>query len=300
MELEEEGYSPYWETEEFEDLVTRGLIGLYETKVKKDKKGPKCNRFNEEFLIKLRRKGCYFPSHDRVIALDFIDDKTPNKIQNIDIANEGLPPFAMWSTNAHGSVNKSDYLWTFYMEKIPELPSPFKKPRKGVVYRCMQVFYGEHVEGCGTFIVIDKEGNMESCYAPVQSIDRITGRPIQLQRRPRMTDLTGPEITDYYVYYATCAIQIFQDRKFLWNVVAKEGHAKATFTVYPEQIKSLFYARDLPMTESGRKRPILHWVQSHRRRMKEGTDISIEKYLRGTQEFVFNNTQFEITSPLKS
>lgn len=305
MDHESPGYSPYWETEEFEDLVTRGLIGLYETKVKKDKKGPKCNRFNEEYLMKLRRRGCYFPSHDRVVCLEFVDDTEEAKVsktQNIDVLNEGLPPYAMWSSDACGSINKDDYLWTFYMERVPSLPSPFKMPRKGTIYRCMQVFYGQKVEGCGTFIVIDKDGVVESCYVPVQYPDRVTGRVIQLQHRPRMTDFDKDEPSralDYYVSYATTAIQIFQDRRFLWNVTAKEGNAKATFTVYPEQIKSLFYSRDLPMTDTGRKRPILHWVQSHQRRMKAGTDVDIEKYLRGTNEFVFNNTKYEITNPVK-
>lgn len=38
-------YSGYWETDEFEDLVARSLIGLYETKIKKSKKCPKIVRF---------------------------------------------------------------------------------------------------------------------------------------------------------------------------------------------------------------------------------------------------------------
>jgi len=52
------------------------------------------------------------------------------------------------------------------------------KMRQGVIYRCMQVFYGKHVEGCGTFVVIDKDG--ESCYIPTHYTDRITGKSMQI------------------------------------------------------------------------------------------------------------------------
>ncbi len=298
---DKENYNPYWETQEFEDLVARGLIGLYETKLKKDKKGPKCARFNEELFAKMRKRGCYFPARDRVVSVNFNDiGDLASNIQEIDMKNDGLPAYALWSSDPTGSSsNKSDYLWTFYMEKIPFLPSSFQKPRHGVIYRCMQVFFGEKVEGCGTFVVIDNDGFVETCFMPINYNDKITGKPMYLEHRPIMTDAKNSQAMDYYAVYASMGIQIFQDKKHLWNVCAKEGIAKATFSVYPEQIKSLFYSRDLPMTESGRKRPILHWVTAHQRRMKEGIDINIDKYLRGTNEFVFNNTKYEIINPLK-
>jgi hypothetical protein len=101
------------------------------------------------------------------------------------------------------------------------------------------------------------------------------------------------------IVWASCVLGLGSDKKHLWNVTANEGFAKATFGVYPEQIKSLFYSRELPMTETGRKRPILHWVRSHRRRIKEGIEVDIEKHLKGINEFVYNGTKFIITRPLK-
>ena len=102
-----------------------------------------------------------------------------------------------------------------------------------------------------------------------------------------------------FTVVANSTLQFYQDRRFLWNVVAKENNSKATFGVYEEQIKSLFYSRELPLTETGRKRPILHWVASHQRRMKNGIDIDIEKHLRGCNEFIYQGTKFTITNPLK-
>jgi hypothetical protein len=94
-------------------------------------------------------------------------------------------------------------------------------------------------------------------------------------------------------------INLFNDKRFLWNVVASEGRAKVTFGVYEEQIKSLFYARDLPLTATGRKRPILHWVAAHRRRIKSGVDIDITKHLRGCSGFDMLGTRFDIINPVR-
>ena len=104
----------------------------------------------------------------------------------------------------------------------------------------------------------------------------------------------------------TCAaINATTDKRFLWLVSTEEetiSSAKKTkleLGVSPEQVKSLFYSRSLPVTETGRKRPILHWVRSHQRRIKEGIDIDIEKHLRGMERFDMGGFKFEITQPVK-
>ena len=292
-------YSPYWETEEFEDLVTRGIIGLYETKIKPEKKGPKSCRFDQDLFLRVRNFGLYFPSNDRmcmVNASEGNNEKT-SLIQNIDPFNDGFPDKAILSSSHDKG---SDYLWSFFIERVRDLPKPFQCKRNGKIYRVSQIFFGsEKVDGCGTYVIIDKNGDIESAHVVDQHYDRITGRNITISRKPRMLEDTGAAL-DFYSLWTSVAIQFYQDRRHLWNVQAKEGIAKATFAVHPEQIKSLFYSRNLPLTETGRKRPILHWVKCHQRRMKEGTDVDIEKYLRGTNSFVFNGTKFEIINPLKA
>ncbi len=294
-------YSPYWETDEFEDLVATSLIGLYETKIKKEKRGPKNCRFDMDVFSRARQLGCYIPSHDRVCQINV--DATcmrSSRIQEIDVINDGIPDFAVLSSKP-GTV--SEYLWSFYVERVKFLPKGWQAPRTGKIFRVTQIFFGNtQVDGCGTYVVIDKDGKIESCYMPVVIPDRITGRTMLHQHRPRMTDMTTEQsrnTPDYYAVWTSVAMQFYQDRRHLWNVQAKEGIAKATFAVHPEQIKSLFYARDLPMTETGRKKPILHWVKAHQRRMKEGIEFDVDKYLRGTHEFIYNNTKFEIINPIK-
>lgn len=99
-------------------------------------------------------------------------------------------------------------------------------------------------------------------------------------------------------------ISMHNDRRYFWEVSASEPFAdgfdaKAMFSVDESYIKSLFYARSLPMTASGRLRPILHWVSAHKRRLERGVDIDVRKHLRGIDAFAMHGTRFRITEPRK-
>lgn len=106
--------------------------------------------------------------------------------------------------------------------------------------------------------------------------------------------------------YPALAINAWADARYLWQAVTKENIGspfsnpiRLRLGLNKEHIKSLFYARSLPVTETGRKRPILHWVRAHQRRIKEGLDIDISAYLRGIVAFEMDGLSFEITQPNK-
>ena len=115
-----------------------------------------------------------------------------------------------------------------------------------------------------------------------------------------------PRWTDEQYHLGPGAINLLADRLFIWNIETRESNpdfgfpAIVTFGIEPEMVKSLVYARSLPMTESGRKRPILHWVRAHQRRMKDGIEIDIEKFLRGVTGFNMGGLEFGITRPIKA
>lgn len=99
-------------------------------------------------------------------------------------------------------------------------------------------------------------------------------------------------------------VSLHNDRKYFWEVTATEPFmggfdAKAMFSVDESYIKSLFYARSIPMTASGRLRPILHWVSAHKRRIEKGIDIDVRKHLRGIDSFAMHGVNFRITEPRK-
>jgi hypothetical protein len=104
--------------------------------------------------------------------------------------------------------------------------------------------------------------------------------------------------------FAMIALNLETDSRYLWTVRTQECLVGEVATplrlgVSESHVKSLFYARSLPVTETGRKRPILHWVQAHQRRLREGIEIDIKEHLRGIDAFDMAGFSFEITNPRK-
>lgn len=150
-----------------------------------------------------------------------------------------------------------------------------------------------------TYFAIDKDGCVWTAFDKLKL--RINGREnawwiIQTESE------TGQ-------HYGPGALSLLADRKYLWNVRTEEivrrsqgGRnisAKVDFGINEEMVKSLLYARQNPRTESGRLRPILHWVRSHKRRLTDGIEIEIKKHLRGVTSFQMDGVSFEITEPKK-
>ena len=104
--------------------------------------------------------------------------------------------------------------------------------------------------------------------------------------------------------YPALVANAWADGKYQWIVetreqVGKISNVKLRLGVDKESIKSLFYARSCPLTETGRKRPILHWVRSHQRRLEKGIDVDISAHLRGICEFNMHGVDMAITQPNK-
>jgi hypothetical protein len=106
--------------------------------------------------------------------------------------------------------------------------------------------------------------------------------------------------------YPALSMNAWADSRYLWIANTSEdiGYGqnnplKFRLGLNKEHIKSLFYARSLPVTETGRKRPILHWVRSHQRRLREGIDVDVSAHLRGVFAFEMDGLNFEITQPNK-
>ncbi|WP_394543677.1 hypothetical protein [Azorhizophilus paspali] len=103
---------------------------------------------------------------------------------------------------------------------------------------------------------------------------------------------------------AAAIIGAIADSRHLWSATVEEnligaGNTRLRIGLEAEQIKSVLYARTLPLTESGRKRPILHLVRAHQRRIKEGVDIDISRHIRGIDNVSIDGMTFALRPPAK-
>lgn len=290
-------HSGVWESDEFEITVTKAIVSLYEEKHRTHKKVNKTLRVTDSEIRYLKNLGLYFPPSDRIVSLD-----------EIDVINDGLPYSAGWAfgntqqeTDPKISFRNDPRLMDGYLQMYWIRRMPFKKKfvrtGPGISY-AVYFAYARNEGGliwARDFVTIDpKDGQIYHTIRQQQFYDWGEHRHHVVEHKP---DLIGGR-------YSTCGstaacVGFYQDRVQLWNVTAIEGKAKATFGVHESQIQSLFFSRDLPKTKTGRKSPILHWVSAHKRRIKSGIDIDVEKHLRGTDKFEMNGTTFEITRPIK-
>jgi len=145
---------------------------------------------------------------------------------------------------------------------------------------------------CQSILAIKNDGYIIPCFSRSE-----------MRRGRSVSAFMGLENEMQY-HYGCGAISLLADRKYLWLVDVEENiidniTSKIQFGVKQDMIKSLLFARQSPLTDLGRKRPILHWVKEHKRRIQEGVDIDIDKYLRGVNEIEMGGLKLKITQPQK-
>ncbi|MGH7849624.1 MAG: hypothetical protein ACREOP_04945 [Thermodesulfobacteriota bacterium] len=282
--------SNLWDEDEFEDHLTKALVMFYEQKyglgTEKACYPYKVSRQELQFV---KDKGVYFPPGDRVVSID-----------EVHIAVDGLPAYGSlcditrWKAEEMES-GAQKYLSVDAVRKVPRL-DPHWKCSYIAGGTCYVHYHFSALEQGGIamikdYFLIGKNGELRPTIKMVPSNSERGPllRPAVRDRDSHSLDVRG-----------VCAINAWADMKYLWNVEALDDNGKAIFGVYSEQVKSLLYARTLPVTETGRKRPILHWVSAHKRRLRNGTEVDISEFLRGTEEFSMYGTKFQISNPTKA
>ena len=282
----------HWTKEEFEDTITRAMISIYDYEWNYEFPESELNptvRFSAQDWAFVRKHGLYFMAPDRVV------DPGP-----IDLRNDGLPSYAILSlvtnlTEEEAAEQKivRDYLRIISLKRIEKIPPPFLLPGYGVA-KYMAYTVGVQPKGGCYYLkrpfVVGDDGSIIPC-----NHMRWNGFKTVRER----LDKVDPSEYEVITKLGACCISGWQDRRFVWNLEATDGNQKAMFGVYPAEVKSLFYSRKEPITVTGRLKPILHWVRSHRRRLKRGIDINIDDHLRGSNKFVMDGYEFKISRPEK-
>lgn len=212
---------------------------------------------------RLYKNDLYFPCSERVAFSD-----TYFKI-----------PTSIYTTNLYlAGINKIMHL------------SAIQKPVKGIG------FIGKGQKVKITEIAHNKEINefvAHKHYATINNGRILAAQPLHL--------CVSPQNNAISVVSISLLIGAIEDSDTLWSARITEDLGKQEASVRlgltSEQIKSLLYARDLPITETGRKRPILHLVRAHNRRLKAGIDIDIKRHIRGVDKIRLAEMDFYIRPP---
>lgn len=282
----------FWGEEEFEDTVSAALISCYETKFKKNKGAAPSDRLTDERIAVIRNEGPYIASKSRVIEANINGDNW-----TFDMVNDRLPVSGMHAFRPGGLVSLSlpkAYFCTHYIRQAPALGRYWHKCKSGTLYEMLTMdAEDDGIHGERRFFTVTGDGDVVSCTQRISNVRGYApGSPIT-QIGPDASWLKETGI------WAAVALQLLADKRHCWTITAQEKVARAHLGCMTEEIKSLLYARNLPMTSTGRKRPILHLVEAHKRRIRSGIDVDVTAFLRGQQVVEIGGTVFKVNAPEK-
>lgn len=263
-----------WTTEEFEKEISSALISLYESRVTGQKHNHPQMRLSEQDLVKARKLGVFIGDPNRLLVLDSYDEM-------YELPKLACTTMSWVGKHEESSTNLEGYQCNIMAEQVLTLPKSYKRLGGGKLFKlCLMVATEKGgVNGRVSYVSVDKSGEIHNTDLTYNNTSRT-----EVHKRALFEEKRA----------ASIVLNSWADKVNTWSIVAQESDAKCEVGVEVEQIKSLLYARTLPLTVTGRKRPILHLVASHRRRMKEGIDIDISQYLRGIEKVEIGGTIFTV------
>ena len=278
--------SDAWSSEEFERRVTAATIALYENATDPECKVNGISNFDASHFARMRRHGVYIPSPDRVCL-------SPESGMSV----LRWPPVGCMSLGSQykviGDGHPDDLIESYcrlvYFRRLNKLPSHSAMLANGDAYELVLAWPQDNgpVVGITRYLTVNKRNGIISPTAPAwHAKNPSVGAKIK----------SDPDFATE-AFALSSAVQFIDDSRHIWAITAQNDDSKVTVGAHAESVKSLLYARSLPMTKTGRKRPILHVVHAHRRRLANGTDVSVDDFLRGTREVVMDNTRYTVSAP---
>jgi hypothetical protein len=271
------------DSETLTDLVYRAFLTLMAKRYQSSPYG--CYEGFNWDLVALLQQGLYLPCVERVTYTRLVDQR-----------NDGLPEHA-----AVFLLHPDEDIEIYQVRRLQRFPCGIAGLAAGIPFKA--ICWHREVKGNRRerrfYDGVDDVLVAYDSYLTITSDDRVVhslSTRCRWQRNPLWNCVT--------TVWPALVFNAWADRKSLWQVRTLDHVINAvptplTLGVAEDYVKSLFYARSLPLTETGRKRPILHWVRAHQRRLAEGLDIDVRKHLRGITAFEMDSLSFEIISPDK-
>lgn len=278
-----------WNQDDFENHVEEVLIGCYETKFRKNRGAYPADRIDAKKFERVRKVGPYVPGPSRIY-----DNTKISGWSVIDMKNDGIPSVGVFACKPpEHLVSSGVYMRILAFKKVERLPSHWERYSGGQLVEILDLFAAnEGVTGERFFVSVPASGEVVACSPVIQEYSRSSSFGA-----PSKRILRDENDRKHQSMLASVAMQYVADRRFCWTITAIEDAAKVCIGCGVDEVKSLLYARDLPLTATGRKRPVLHLVESHRRRIKAGVDVDISRFIRGSMSLEMNGTSFVVRPP---
>jgi len=277
--------------------------------------------FSETDMRNIETFGIYFPPKDRCFYAGIVDGRNDGMIDEATLAilgnrdfllEEGSKIEDMLSVGQEIANDRGFLLDIFHVKKINKLPKNFICMASGQPYSVSRIIYSENYNYLGYLanrLGIKESKINEGGFFVLKSVIKIDYENDNISVAYRFQDQKDNKFLSSLRFstkhYAAMAISAEADKKNLWIVRGfrqeeRKLFGNIVFGVYPEHIQALFFARDLPLTDTGRKNPILHWVSAHKKLSKLGKPVEIDEYLRGTEQLIIGDMTFLITDPHKN
>lgn len=276
-----------WSSENFEDHVETTLIAMYESNILKTRSQAKFMCANKKELEQVRKRGPYIAGLDRIILKNDESEQDFYDVKNDGFLNNGVLALMLPEQKEY----ISGYLNVISFERVNHLPKHWKRKSKGPIYKQISIVY----QNKGIF---SRKAYYTVCDDKIYLCDVIFHKNNYYGSNYNISwHEAEKKLIKEHEFGVSMAMQYEADRRFCWSIKAEEKEAKVTIGCNKEEVKSLLYARSLPMTDTGRKRPVLHLVEAHKRRIRNGTDVNVTQFLRGTQQVEMNGTLFTVLPP---
>lgn len=125
-------------------------------------------------------------------------------------------------------------------------------------------------------------------------------------RRYSNTDWTYGEkcndsVSDMRIWVQELTHEIFnfwQSKNKMWVIIAKKGKQRMNFSVETKDTKYYFKDRDRKgVTKNGKLRPIIHFVEGHKRTLPSGKVTTVMSHIRGLRQFLWNGYHINVKAP---
>lgn len=274
-----------WDSDRFEDQIAGTVIALYERPSRiKGSDWPGASLYD---IDQIKRNGAFVQHPNRYVFDDELDAPLDTIYTGLFVESQIQGGRRIVVEGVGADV----YGGFCVLKRAPAIPAPFYPMAKGTPYCYISMSATDDgaLETEKQYVTVNGK-DVVPC-----AIDAKRKKAWNYQHRPPV--LEGESLAENTARRVVMLCNTIADRNHQWGIQAIESDVRVELQCYHAEIKSLLYARTLPITSTGRKRPILHLVSAHRRRMKEGIDIDIDAFLRGVKKVEMGGAVFEVRAP---